>query len=368
MLLSLFCGAGGLDLGFEKAGYKVGLAFDKKADSVASYNHNRKPANAVALVADVKELTLDHLDQLYGKRFEPTGLIGGPPCQSFSQANRTVLESDIRHTLPLVYCDILERLNNRKPVQFFVMENVTGLCRREHADRLSAIIRRMDSIGFNVEKHILNASLYQTPQKRERLFLVGINRHLFNDQRWLPPIPTTLDQESVTVRYAIGGLPEPAYFERGADPAKFPAHPNHWCMQPKSSKFLAPGALIPGNGSKRSFKTLAWETPSITVAYGNREVHIHPNCHRRLSVYEAMLLQSFPKNYELVGSLSSQFAQVSEAVPPLLAQAVAESISRQLKHRPQKQDKHPFRPLPFLRKVVEPHISKTTRQQLRRQS
>jgi DNA (cytosine-5)-methyltransferase 1 len=97
-------------------------------------------------------------------------------------------------------------------------------------------------------------------------------------------------------------------------------------MRPKSRKFTTPGALKPGNGRNRSFKTLDWDRPSLTVAYGHREVHIHPDCHRRLSVYEAMKLQGFPDHYELIGSLSSQIVQVSEAVPPPLAYAVAASV------------------------------------------
>jgi DNA (cytosine-5)-methyltransferase 1 len=97
-------------------------------------------------------------------------------------------------------------------------------------------------------------------------------------------------------------------------------------MKPKSIRFTQEGMLVPGNGSHRSFKTLAWDQPSITVAYGHREVHVHPDCKRRLSVYEAMLLQGFPKSYELLGTLSSQITQVSEAVPPKMAEAVADAI------------------------------------------
>lgn len=92
-------------------------------------------------------------------------------------------------------------------------------------------------------------------------------------------------------------------------------------------KFSKAGALVPGNGNGRSFKTLHWDRPSLTVAYGHREVHIHPGCHRRLSVFEAMRLQGFPDSYELLGNMSEQYSQVSEAVPPKLAQVVAQSVS-----------------------------------------
>ena len=107
--------------------------------------------------------------------------------------------------------------------------------------------------------------------------------------------------------------------------SKHPIHPNHWCMVPKSDRFKN-NKLIPGDCSQRSFRTLEWERPSYTVAYGNREVHVHPSGNRRLSVYEAMLLQGYPTNYELKGTLSDQFQQVSQAVPPPMAKAVAQSI------------------------------------------
>src|SRR5262249_46639336 len=91
-----------------------------------------------------------------------------------------------------------------------------------------------------------------------------------------------------------------------------------------------PGALKPGTALGRSFRMLEWDKPSPTIAYGHREVHVHPNGRRRLSVYEALLLQGFPSEYELVGSLSAQISQVSEAVPPPLARAIAGSIQRQI--------------------------------------
>jgi len=325
LLLSLFCGAGGLDLGFERAGFEIGLAFDKKEDSVKSYNHNRNQ-NAHGHCADVRSLSLHQLDDLYGAEFRPLGIIGGPPCQSFSRATSNVPEEDPRHELPLVYAALLAELNRRAPGSFFLLENVPGLRGKRHIHRLKEIKKALTHAGFTVFERVLNAKDYNTPQNRERLFLVGLNTEVFRDFVWQPPPATTVEQSSVNVRTAIEGLAEPQYFQAKADPGLFPVHRNHWCMRPKSKKFVTPGSLIPGERRSRSFRTLAWDEPSLTVAYGNREVHIHPNCHRRLSVYEAMLLQGFPFDYELIGNLSSQFAQVSEAVPPPLAHAVAAGL------------------------------------------
>lgn len=333
MLLSLFCGAGGLDVGFEDQEFKVGFAFDLRKDSIASYNHNRKGTGERdhGHVGDVSTLTLAQLDKMHGSNFAPEGVIGGPPCQSFSRANTVYLDADPRHSLPLAYAKLLKKLNERNPVKFFVMENVTGLLSERNAHRLRRYEKAFENAGFSLNRAVLLATDYSTPQIRERLFVVGFNRTLYGDAKWSPPakVPPANGRQP-DVRSAIGELPEATYFDRCLTPDKIPFHVNHWCMKPKSPKFTTPGALQPGVGRYRSFKTLAWDLPSPTVAYGHREVHVHPNCTRRLSVYEAMLLQGFPADYELIGSLSSQIVQVSEAVPPPVAAAVARSVRDQI--------------------------------------
>ncbi len=352
MLLSLFCGAGGLDLGFEEAGFSVGLAFDRNSDSVLSYNKNR-PDACVGHVGDVAALTLRDLDKLCNGRFAPSGVIGGPPCQSFSQANVRQFDEDPRHNMPIAFASLLGKLNRRAPVDFFVMENVVGLTLKRHQKTLAKTMMMFRRAGFTVEQAILNAKDYGTPQTRERLFLVGFNKNKFPNLRWSPPTPA--DGPTPTVRDAISWLPHPAFFERRLDCETIDPHPNHWCMTPKSPKFRKPGALEEGDVKSRSFKTLTWDKPSIAVAYGHREVHIHPTGTRRLSVYEAMLLQGFPKDFRLYGNLSSQIRQVSEAVPFPLALAVANSVSNQLAlatsgpivqfHRPDRKVAEPLAPL-----------------------
>jgi DNA (cytosine-5)-methyltransferase 1 len=127
-------------------------------------------------------------------------------------------------------------------------------------------------------------------------------------------------------------LPEPVHFSKGLTREDIPFHPNHWCMKPKSDKFTT-GRMIPGEIMGRSFRVLPWDQPSYTVAYGHREVHVHPSGKRRLSVYEAMRLQGFPEKYELIGTLSDQIRIVSEAVAPPVARAIAEQLKLQLELR-----------------------------------
>ena len=323
-LLSLFCGAGGMDLGFEQAGFEIGAAFDIRPDAIASYNRNRQ--RAVARVTDIKKLKSEDIEATIGV---PYGVIGGPPCQSFSIANSSHDDKDPRHRLPFRFAHMISQLNKSNGVAFFVFENVPGLLSKRYSHRLAQLEAALGRAGFNVTRHVLDAKDYCVPQTRRRLFVVGINKHLFGALRWQPPTPFG-NGGPLSVRDAIGGLPEPTYFGDYSSGDVLPYHPNHWCMTPRSRKFVTRGALVAGNSSNRSFKVLGWEKPSLTVSYGNREVHIHPDCHRRLSVFEAMRLQGFPDTYTLKGTLSSQFTQVSEAVPPPLARAVADSLIWQL--------------------------------------
>ncbi len=324
-LVSLFCGAGGLDLGFEQAGFNVAAAIDLRSHSISSYNHNR--SRKAGHVADVNELAAAKLDTLVGKIVAPVGVIGGPPCQSFSRATHSS-DDDHRHELPLEFARILSGLNKRSPVSFFAFENVPGLLKERHRDRYAGILGAFHRAGFEVVSKLLNASWFGVAQNRPRLILVGFNRKLYPSLKWEPPEAANV--EPVPVKKIIGGLPVPTYWTRELDPSSIKTHPNHWCMMPKSKNFTTPGALVPGTARGRSFRTLDWNRPSPTVAYGHREVHVHPDGHRRLSVYEALLLQGFPKEYELLGSLSDQITQVSEAVPPPLGRAIAQSISYSL--------------------------------------
>lgn len=326
MLLSLFCGAGGLDLGFEQAGFKVGLALDRKKDSVESYNINRKHAPN-GKIQDLATVSLQDLDRHHGGRFSPTAVIGGPPCQSFSQANVNQKVDDVRSSLPKAYANLVSALHKRSELDFFVMENVVGLTLKKHEPTLVAVEKALKKVGFLTARLMLNAKDHGTPQNRPRLFLIGINSDKFPGMD--PERLELVEKPGGIVRDKLEGLDEPTHFTRGLDMSKHPFHPNHWCMAPKSPKFHREGGVKPGVKG-RSFKMLDWDEPSIAVAYGHREVNIHPSGKRRLSVYEAMLLQGFPHEYTLVGTLSSQIDQVSEAVPPPLANAVALAISRAL--------------------------------------
>jgi len=324
-LLSLFCGPGGLDSGFRKAGFATLSATDVDESALSTFEHNHPSADVFRADLLSESVTAIVSRALQRKRgAEAIGVIGGPPCQSFSSSNVHQKALDPRHNLPLHYAGILRRLNVDVGVSFFVFENVLGLLSQKHAARYTEFKRQFEAAGFVITESVLDAQDYGVPQKRPRLFIVGINQKIHKGMQWTPPVPHRSRRR--TVRDAISGLPKPTFFRRGLTDEDIPFHPNHWCMRPLSKKF-GTSDLTPGQAWGRSFRTLEWDQPSWAVAYGHREVHVHPSGDRRLSVYEAMLLQSFPRQYQLIGTLSSQIKQVSNAVPPELGAAVGSSIA-----------------------------------------
>lgn len=326
MLLSLYSGCGGLDLGFEQAGFSVGLAYDIDDYAIASWNRNRQGERR-GYVADITNLDILEMDSHFGGQFNASAVIGGPPCQSFSRANVLRSDRDSRSELVKIFFSVALNLHtSRRKLDFILMENVPELAEARDGTLLKDEVTRLEENDFQVQNFLLDAADYGVPQFRRRLFVLAVANRRTTEAHRLPPIA---NDGRVSVREAIGGLPEPVRFRKGLQEDSIPHHPNHWCMKPKSSRFFD-GSLRAGRTSGRSFKTLAWSSPSVTASYGHREVHVHPQGHRRLSVFEAMKIQGFPNTYVLEGTLSSQIDQVSEAVPPPLAYSLAASIRNQL--------------------------------------
>jgi len=328
-LVSLFCGPGGLDEGFKQEGFCTRLAYD--IDSSCVETHRANHPDSQACIRDLSTISVEEVLSDWRARSDapPVGVVGGPPCQSFSISNVHQTEDDPRHHLPQHYARILEGLNEDYEVDFFVFENVPGLVTRRQRQRFARFKGLFQRAGFRVFEGSLDAKDFGVAQVRPRVFVVGINQRKYPNLAFQFPKPCV--KKVATVKDAIGHLGEPVYYarSRGLSPDDIPEHPNHWCMTPKSRKFTN-GTLSPGDVWGRSFRVLSWDQPSYTVAYGHREVHVHPNCKRRLSVYEAMLLQGFPKDYVLKGTLSAQIRLVSEAVSPPVAAALARELRRQL--------------------------------------
>ena len=331
-IISLFSGCGGFDIGFESSGFDVELALDIDPVAVRTYNNNR--GCKVAKQADLNETTaLEIIGWIEdGGLPAPRGIIGGSPCQTFSYSNVHMNVEDVRHTLPRKYASILNVLNQKYNLDFFVFENVLGITSKKHNETFSEFKGLFQQAGFCLFEKLLDAVDFDVAQDRPRVFVIGINNKKYPTSIFSFPVGPT--KEPVTVAHKLAGLPTPVFFNRNLTPEAIQAatgHPNHWTMQPKSPKFHN-GYLKEGDNQGRSFRVLSWEKPSWTVAYGHREIHIHPNGTRRLSIYEALLLQGFEDNYHLSGTLSDQVRQISDAIPPPVGRALGKAIFQFLIH------------------------------------
>lgn len=320
-LLSLFCGAGGLDLGFTSEGFRVKLAIDLSKAAIDTHKFNF--AESAAEQHDLLSLGVEGVLALCKTKFrknESLGIIGGPPCQGFSRSNMLSHENDPRNKLAVLYVDIIASLSKEYDIKFVVFENVLGIKDKKHNEIYSSILSRLSELGFDVYENTLNALDFGVAQDRKRVIILSLKKNFLATHPVFESVNLRL-----TVKDVIGGLPEPAFFYRNIDIKSIPLHPNHWTMAPKSKKFLQPELF---DNKNRSFRVIAWDKPSPTVAYGNREIHVHPNKKRRLSIYESLLLQGFPECFVLKGTLSEQVTQVSNAVPPPMAQKIAKYIKK----------------------------------------
>jgi DNA (cytosine-5)-methyltransferase 1 len=322
-ILSLFCGCGGFDLGFVKENYEVALALDINSAAVKTYNQNH--GEGIARVYDLATSSGQDIIKIINENGlqRPCGVIGGTPCQTFSNGNVYRKKRDPRHALPRKYARLLNDLNTQYRLDFFVFENVQGLSGKNHRNTFAQFKTLFRKAGFKLFAGTLNAFDFGVAQQRPRIFIVGINAQKYPDVEFSFPVGKSKAER--TVRSTIERLPEPTFFKRDLEPDDIKYHPNHWTMQPRSEKFRN-GELKPGRNHRRSFRVLSWDKPSWTVAYGHREIHIHPSGKRRLSVYEAMLLQGLPAWYQLTGDLSAQVQQVSDTVPRQVGAALARQI------------------------------------------
>jgi DNA (cytosine-5)-methyltransferase 1 len=304
-VISLFSGAGGLDLGLSQAGHEVIWANDNDADCVATYRRNIGEHIEHADIADVQA------DEV------PDGdvIVGGFPCQGFSLANLRRSGADERNVLYLQF----RRLLVAKRPRFFVAENVRGIMSLEGGAVFDVIVRGFKSAGYRVTWRVLNAADFGVPQTRHRVILLGTRRDLPLEYDLSFPQPTHRSPrlhriglpQWITIAEALAGIPEPL---DGSD------LPNHVC-----SKYKVTNRNFTGH------RRTDPDRPSPTIlARGNGQGGVcaiqHPNNHRRLSVRESAVVQTFPLRFEFSGRLNSMYRQVGNAVPVLLARHLGEKL------------------------------------------
>ena len=345
-VFSFFSGLGFMDLGFESAGFNVSFVNEYNHSFLEAYQYARRFRRQYPKYGYYEGSTEDFLnDHVWNMRFPDyytrgenrlIGFIGGPPCPDFSIAGKNAGSAGKNGQLTEKYVKLIIK---RQP-DFFVLENVKGLYQtKKHRAFYEQMKKRLYRYGYSVFDSIENALEYGVPQFRDRLILIGFNRKKFG-KNLIYTIGThkiyNIDDikqcnwPTVNV-FQIGNVRnEPENIIRELTVEYWFQHnnvENHSnskdCFNVIANDKFA--TILEGDTSKKSFKRLHRWRYSPTVAYGNNEVHLHPYQPRRISVAEALALQSLPIWFEVMPtlSLSSKFKMVSNGVPYLLAQGIA---------------------------------------------
>ena len=314
---SLFSGCGGLDLGFSNAGFDIAFANDNDPDVWQTYEKNHHTIIDKRSIRDVKSEDIP----------EVIGIIGGPPCQSWSLAGAMRGIKDSRGRLFYEYVRILKY---KKPL-FFLAENVPGIISSVHLPEFLKIINEFKKIGYNVSYKLLDARDFGVPQERKRVIIIGYRKDLGKYFSFPQP-----GRKQISLKEAIGDLPEslPA-LEHNTRNGSLQI-PNHEHMHGGFSTIYM---------SRNRRKN--WQEQSFTIQAGGRHAPLHPSSsqmikigsdkwtfhggsnakHRRLSVRECARIQTFPDNFIFYyDNIANGYKMIGNAVPVKLAEAIAQTI------------------------------------------
>lgn len=319
-VISLFAGCGGFDLGFECAGFNVIWAneFDSSIHETYRLNHPKTILNT----NDVRVISSNNIPNC-------DGIIGGPPCQAWSEGGKQLGIADSRGKLFLEYIRIVKE---KKP-KFFIIENVQGILNEKHKCSLDNFLLKLNNAGYKITYKLLNVADYKIPQDRFRVFFVGIRTDLKN--RFVFPNATCIIP--ITLRKAIGDIREiPRYYNNEVVESENKNRSNHDVyIGSYDQKYMARN------------RVRSWDEPSFTIQAQARNEPQHPQApkmtfishtqrifakgneslYRRLSVRECARIQTFPDNFRfLYSDVQDGYKMVGNAVPPRLARLLAEQI------------------------------------------
>jgi DNA (cytosine-5)-methyltransferase 1 len=322
-IISLFAGAGGMDLGFEEAGFNVVWANEYDSTIWATYEANHKAPLDKRDIRTISSAEMPDCD----------GIIGGPPCQSWSEAGALRGIEDSRGQL---FYDFIRILRDKKP-KFFVAENVSGMLADIHRDAVKNIIRHFEEAGYTVNLQILNAANYDVPQDRKRVFYIGFRKNLNISFRY-----PSAHKHKTTLRDAIWDLQETVL------PAKEKNRTNNGSCKVLNHEYMT-GSFSTIFMSRNRVRS--WDEQSFTIQAGGRHAPIHPQApkmlfveqnkrvfapgkehlYRRLSIRECARIQTFPDSFVFkYNNLSDGYKMIGNAVPVNLAKAVAEAVKQAL--------------------------------------
>lgn len=345
-IIDLFVGAGGLSYGFEQSGFETILAIDKWPDAIKTYNFNR--LNKVGTTRDIKSFNDSDLSSL--KKLNISGIIGGPPCQGFSMVG-TRDYYDPRNSLYLDFVNFVKKISP----EFFLIENVQGLLSLEKGRVINDIYERFGNLGYNVNHRTMIASDYGVPQNRKRVFIIGLKTKIFGDIKF--DFDSIAKEVYISTKDAISDL-DPLT-DKSFSETYFTAPQNHFqtlmrqdlktvenhLRTEHTKQTIDIISLVPDGGRisdlpndyykirnyNNAFRRMDSTKPSNTIDCGHRN-YFHYKENRIPTVRESARIQSFPDHYVFLGSKTSQYTQVGNAVPPLLARKIANQLKKYLNH------------------------------------
>lgn len=325
--IDLFCGCGGLALGFQQAGFKSVFAADIDRASVNTYRHNFK-----------HEVFHGDIHSLENIPVKADIVIGGPPCQGFSPLGR--LSPRTEHAqMNKLWKQYIRILNIVNPIAFLI-ENVPEFLQSEEFQNFQI---EMSHEKYNIVADVLNAADYGVPQKRKRGFIIGMKDH--------KPIFPLHTGERKTVRDAIGDLPlipDGGNWHIGRNPREMSIE-RYKCIPPGGNRFdlmkkrpdITPRCwLNKPTGSTDVFGRLEWDKPSLTIRTEfykpEKGRYLHPEADRPITHREAARLQTFPDDFEFIGSKIEVARMIGNAVPPKLAYHIAKAMKLALSNNYEK--------------------------------
>ncbi len=324
--IELFAGAGGLALGLENVGFKVALLNEIDKQAGATLKKNRPNWNVI--VDDIAKIDFTS----YNNKID--FLSGGFPCQAFSYAGNKKGFGDTRGTLFFEFSRAIEEI---KP-KVFLGENVRGLLNHDNGRTINTIKRKIKEIGYTlIEPRVLKAIYYKVPQKRERLFLVGIRNDLYNKTffKWPSPYKRVMTLKDALKKGNLFNCDVPESQGQQYTPKKKEIMLNvpqggYWRDLPeKLQREYMQKSYFLGGGKTGMARRLSWTEPSLTLTCApaqKQTERCHPIETRPLTIREYARIQTFPDNWFFTGSISSQYKQIGNAVPVNLATTMGRSI------------------------------------------
>lgn len=332
-VIDCFCGAGGLSLGFEKVGFSVEYAFDIDEKAVATYRNNPQYHHGGAFVRDIYNVNKKTIEADLGHELGRIDVvIGGPPCQGFSVQRRGE-NNDPRNNLVLEYIRLLKEIRPR----FFVMENVSGILSQRGKPYIRALDDFLSDAGYLIQQKKLTASDYGVPQDRTRVIIVG---ELTDESEASFIYPEPLKQPKKTVRDAISDLMD-------KDETDIP---NHKADKLSEINLKRIQSITEGQGRDSlpeelqlechkkntghrhldTYGRMAWDQPGPTITARfdsfSRGRFGHPVLDRTITLREGARIQTFPDDFEFIGTKVEIARQIGNAVPPLLGEVIADKL------------------------------------------